>query len=111
MVLKVHYPGIESHPDHETARRQMSGFGGMLSFELDCSKNQAKEIISRLKLVKEVGSLGGVESTVCLPSETSHSKMTHQERDSAGIKDSLLRVSVGIEDIEDLLEDFAQAIG
>ena len=110
LVSTVYYPGLDSHPDYEIARKQMSGFGGMLSFELDCEKEVLKGIISNLKLIKEVGSLGGVESTVTIPAETSHAKMSPNARLKAGISDNLVRLSVGIEDIEDLIEDFTQAI-
>ena len=108
-VKKVYYPGLESHEDHQLAKSQMSGFGGMLSFELNCDKVKTKEILSKLKLFKNAGSLGGVESLVTLPCETSHKKMCAEERCKAGIGDALIRVSVGIEDIEDLIADMDQA--
>jgi cystathionine beta-lyase/cystathionine gamma-synthase len=109
-VAAVNYPGLPSDPAHPIAARQMSGFGGMLSFELrDASR--VDQVLSALRLVMPALSLGGVESLVCIPSRTSHRKMSPQERKAAGINDGLVRVSVGIEDIEDLLEDFGRALG
>lgn len=109
-VARVNYPGLPEHPDHAIAVRQMRGFGGMLSFELS-DPVQVDRLLSRLRVVMPALSLGGVESLVCVPSRTSHRLMTPEERRRAGISDGLVRVSVGIEDVEDLVEDFAQAIG
>ena len=108
-VARVNYPGLSDHPDHAVAARQMRGFGGMLSFEL-CEPAQTDHLLQRLRLVMPALSLGGVESLVCIPSRTSHRLMTPAERQQAGISDGLVRVSVGIEAIEDLLEDFYQAL-
>lgn len=108
-VARVNYPGLPDHPDHAIATRQMRGFGGMLSFELRDAR-QTDHLLSRLRLVLSALSLGGVESLVCIPSRTSHRLMTPAERLHVGISDGLVRVSVGIEDIEDLLEDFDQAL-
>lgn len=108
-VTCVNYPGLPDHPDHAIAARQMRGFGGMLSFELR-DPAQADRFLSRLRVVLPALSLGGVESLVCIPSRTSHRLMTPAERQRAGINDGLVRVSVGIEDVEDLREDFAQAL-
>ncbi len=108
-VAAVYYPGLKSHPDHEIAKKQMNGFGGMLSFELqegiDASKFQKE-----LKLIKSSMSLAGVESTILSPTLTSHALLTEQERKNQGINDGLLRFSVGIEEKEDLIEDISQAI-
>ena len=108
-VARIYYPGLESHPDHELAKSQMKGFGGMLSFELreglDFSLFQKK-----LKLIKPSMSLAGVESTILSPSLTSHALLTPEEREKQGIKDGLLRFSVGIEEPEDLIEDIEQAL-
>lgn len=109
-VAQVNYPGLPEHPGHALAARQMRGFGGMLSFELR-DPSQVDRLLQRLRVVMPALSLGGVESLVCVPSRTSHRLMTPEERKRAGISDGLVRVSVGIEDVEDLLEDFAQAIG
>ncbi|MCW5555464.1 MAG: aminotransferase class I/II-fold pyridoxal phosphate-dependent enzyme [Verrucomicrobiae bacterium] len=108
-VARVNYPGLPDHPDHAIAARQMRGFGGMFSFELR-NPAQADRLLSRLRVVMPALSLGGVESLICIPSRTSHRLMTPAERLRAGISDGLVRVSVGIEDVEDLLEDFTQAL-
>lgn len=109
-VAKVNYPGLASHPDHEVAARQMRGFGGMLSFELKDSR-QIDGMLSRLRIVMPALSLGGVESLICIPSRTSHRKLSVQERQRAGISDGLVRLSVGIEDAADLVDDLKQALG
>lgn len=108
-VARVNYPGLPEHPDHAIAARQMRGFGGMLSFEL-CDPGQVDHLLSRLRVVLPALSLGGVESLICVPSRTTHRMMTPAERQRVGISDGLVRVSVGIEDAEDLLEDFDQAL-
>lgn len=109
-VARVSYPGLPQHPDHEVARRQMRGFGGMLSFELR-DPTQLDSVFKRFRIATPALSLGGVETLVCIPSRTSHRTMSPAERQRAGISDGLVRVSVGIEDLEDLIEDFAQALG
>jgi len=107
-VEKVNYPGLKSHPNYDLAKSQMIGFGGMLSFVL---KNERKaDLFSKnLKIIKTVGSLGGIESTITCPAKTSHSKVTREKRIKYGISDGLLRFSVGIEDYQDLEEDLNQA--
>jgi cystathionine beta-lyase len=107
-VRKVYYPGLKEHPGHDLARRQMHGFGGMLSFELEASVD-VKSFQQNLKLIKPTMSLAGVETTVIQPSLTSHSLMTSEERERQGISDQLLRLSVGIENKEDILADLIQA--
>jgi len=107
-VAAVNYPGLPCHPDHALAARQMRGFGGMLSFELRDGE-QVDALLGAFRLVLPALSLGGVESLVCVPSRTSHRKMSREERQRAGISDGLVRLSVGIEDIEDLIEDFSGA--
>jgi len=107
-IEKVWYPGLKSHIGHETAKRQMNGFGGMLSFE---PKN--KSIIrlqKRLELIRPAVSLGGIDSTICSPALTSHKGLTQEERVKQGISDTLLRLSVGIEDPDDLIQDLDQAL-
>jgi len=108
-VAKVNYPGLSHHPDHALAARQMRGFGGMLSFELrDASRLDAT--MAGFQLATPALSLGGVETLVCVPSRTSHRSLSADERRQAGIAEGLVRVSVGIEDIDDLLEDFDGAL-
>ncbi len=108
-VSAVHYPGLKSHPDHKLAKKQMKGYGGMLSFEL---KNEldASKFQKELRLIKSSMSLAGVESTILSPTLTSHALLTEEERNLQGIKDGLLRFSVGIEEKEDLMQDILQAI-
>ncbi len=108
-VAAVNYPGLAADPGHPVAAAQMHGFGGMLSFELRDPKG-IDRLLAGFRLVMPALSLGGVESLVCVPSRTSHRKMTPAERRSAGIRDGLVRVSVGIEDIEDLLDDFTHTL-
>ena len=108
-VARVIYPGFPSHPDHDIARKQMRGFGGMLSFEMR-DPSRLDNVFSRFHIATPALSLGGVETLVCIPSRTSHRTMSPGERRSAGISDGLVRVSVGIEDSEDLIADFKQAL-
>jgi cystathionine beta-lyase len=108
-VNSVNYPGLKSHPDYELSLTQMKGFGGMLSFELN-DLNEAIKFTRKIKLIKSAMSLGGVESTICSPTLTSHSKISKEEREKIGIFDGLLRFSVGIEDFEDIKKDLDQAL-
>ena len=108
-IDKVYYPGLENHPGHEIAKRQMRGFGGMLSFEI--SPGLDMEIfMNSLKWIKVSMSLAGVESTLLSPSRTSHALLSPQERLQAGISEGLIRFSTGIEDVEDLIGDLKQAL-
>ena len=106
---KVFYPGLPDHPGHLTAREQMRGFGAMLSFEWFDPDRPVDHFMKKLKLIKPAVSLGGVESMICDPARTSHSKISAELRAKQGISDKLLRLSVGIEDIDDLMEDIRQA--
>lgn len=108
-VNSVNYPGLKSHPDYELSLTQMKGFGGMLSFELN-DLDEAIKFTRKIKLIKSAMSLGGVESTICSPTLTSHSKISKKEREKIGIFDGLLRFSVGIEDFEDIKNDLDQAL-
>ncbi|NJE26512.1 cystathionine gamma-synthase [Thermococcus sp. MV5] len=105
LVERVYYPGLPSHPQHELARRQMKGFGGMLSFELKGGLEEAVRFVESLDIFALAESLGGVESLIELPAIMTHASVPKEEREKVGIRDSLIRVSVGIEDVEDLLED------
>jgi cystathionine beta-lyase len=109
LVSRVNYPGLPTHPGHATAKAQMSGFGAMLSFELVADLDPDRFLHS-LTLIRPALSLGGVESTICAPATTSHSKVTADVRRRLGIADGLLRLSVGIEHAEDLVADLAQAM-
>lgn len=108
-IAAVYYPGLPSHPDHEIAKKQMKGFGGMLSFELKEGLD-ASQFQKELMLIKSSMSLAGVESTILSPTLTSHSLLTAEEREKQGIRDGLLRFSVGIEEKEDLIGDIEQAL-
>ncbi len=108
-ISSVYYPGLKSHPDHEIAKKQMKGYGGMLSFELKEGLNASK-FQKELKLIKSSMSLAGVESTILSPTLTSHALLSEEEKNLQGIKDGLLRFSVGIEEKEDLMQDIQQAI-
>lgn len=107
-VLKVNYPGLESYPQYALAQNQMNGFGGMLSFELDGNLQMAKTFVESLQLFSIAESLGGVESLSELPAIMTHASVPPEEREKIGLKDSLIRFSVGIEDVDDLIEDLEQ---
>jgi cystathionine beta-lyase len=109
-VRRVNYPGLANARYHELARSQMSGFGAMLSFELDESKVKPDRFVRALRIIKPAVSLGGIETTICAPAVTSHAKMSAEERRRIGISDSLLRLSVGIEQADDLLDDIDKAM-
>lgn len=108
LVEKVYYPGLKNHPDFELAKKQMKGFTGMLSFEINSDLDTGK-FLKSLKMIKPSMSLAGVESTILSPAKTSHSLLTAQARREQGISDGLLRFSVGIEEAEDIKADFQQA--
>ena len=110
VVKKVYYPGLSSYRDHQIAVEQMIGFGGILSFELDVSQEQLTAFLKSLSLIKPALSLGGVESLICSPVTTSHRSLSTEQRHSLGINDDLLRLSVGIEDADDLITDLRLAI-
>jgi cystathionine beta-lyase len=109
VVKTVHYPGLHGHPDHSVASRQMRGYGGMLSFEVEAQCNP-RIVLDQLRLAAPALSLGGVETLVCIPANTSHRELTAGQRATLGITDGLIRVSVGVENIDDLIADFAQSL-
>jgi len=109
-VSKVFYPGLAGHPGHEAAARQMSAFGGMLSFELPGGEPQARKLVEHLGIFQLAESLGGVESLVELPAPMTHASIPPEERRKAGLEDGLVRLSVGIEDGEDLRADLEGAL-
>lgn len=109
-VERVYYPGLPSHPDHQLAREQMLGFGGMLSFELAIAPEKLTGFLRNLAIIQPALSLGGVESLICAPAVTSHISLNAEERLALGIKDNLLRLSAGIENVDDLVNDINTTI-
>ncbi|ARM75149.1 aminotransferase class I/II-fold pyridoxal phosphate-dependent enzyme [Acidianus manzaensis] len=109
-VKKVYYPGLKSHPDYNIARRLLNGFGGVVSFEVRGGKDEAIKVMENVKTIIPAQSLGGVNSLISHPATMSHRTLTKEEREAVGVTDSLLRLSVGIEDVEDLIEDLDQAL-
>jgi len=109
-VKRVFYPGLASHPQHELAKRQMSGFGGMVSFVLEGPEARALDFAHRLEYFSLAESLGGVESLICHPARMTHGSIPHEDRQRRGVTDGLLRLSVGIEDANDLIDDLQRAI-
>jgi cystathionine gamma-synthase/cystathionine gamma-lyase len=109
-VAAVHYPGLASHPQHELAKRQMRGFGGMVSFTMRGPEARAFAFAKETKLFSLAESLGGVESLLCHPARMTHGSIPKEERDRRGVTDGLLRLSVGIEDVEDLVADLRHAL-
>jgi cystathionine beta-lyase/cystathionine gamma-synthase len=108
-VQKVYYPGLTSHPQHELAKRQQTGFGGMVAFETGSLEN-AKRVLENVKVCTLAESLGGVESLISHPATMTHASVPLEKRNSLGITDGLVRISVGIEDIEDIISDLDQAL-
>ena len=109
-VARVHYPGLDSHPDHQLAKRQMSGFGGMLAFDLKGGLPAARRFCDRSKIFLLAASLGGVESLIVLPIYTSHYRMGTAELAAAGVRPGTVRMSIGLEDPQDLLADLSSAL-
>ncbi|HYX51366.1 MAG TPA: cystathionine gamma-synthase [Ktedonobacteraceae bacterium] len=109
-VEKVYYPGLSSHPDHELAKRQMSGFGGMVSFQYKGTHTDIVQLVRRFKVFALAESLGGVESLACHPASMTHGSIPKEIREARGLTDTLLRLSVGIEDIEDIIGDLEQTL-
>jgi cystathionine beta-lyase len=110
LIRRVNYPGLETHPGFDIARRQMRGFGGMLSFELDENRIDPQRFARGLELIRPALSLGGVETIICAPALTSHVKVSVEDRLRMGISDGLFRLSVGIEEADDLMADLDQAL-
>jgi cystathionine beta-lyase/cystathionine gamma-synthase len=108
-VSNVSYPGLESHPQHELARRQMSGFGSMMSFEVG-TRERAEKLLQAVRLCTNGESLGGVETLISHSATTTHASLSQEERERIGITEDLVRISVGIEDIDDILADLDQAL-
>ena len=110
-VAKVHYPGLPSHAGHDLAAKQMADFGGMLSFELDASVEEAMAFTTRTRVFALAESLGGVESLIEHPPSMTHASIPAEQRRAAGLADGLIRLSVGVEDVDDLVADLEQALG
>ncbi len=109
-IARVHYPGLPSHPDHALARQVLDGFGGMLAIELKAGGDATARVVERLRLITHAPSLGGVDSLVSEPRFTSHAHMSAAARAAIGIPDGFLRLSIGLEDADDLIADLAQAL-
>ncbi len=109
-VSRVYYPGLESHPQHELAAAQMSDFGGMVSFELDATLEETSEVVSNTEVFTLAESLGGVESLIEQPASMTHAAIPREQRIEAGLRDGLVRASVGLEHVADLQADLAAAI-
>ena len=109
-VQRVLYPGLKSHPQYDLAKRQMKGFGGMLSFDVG-SFEAARRVCNGVKLMALAESLGGVETLICHPASMTHASVPRERREAFGLTDSLVRISVGIEDPQDLIADLEQALG
>ena len=109
-VRRVIYPGLKSHPQHKIAKRQMSAFGGMISVELDRDLAATKRFLERTQLFALAESLGGVESLIEHPALMTHGSIPAEQRAAIGISDSLVRLSAGIEDADDLIADLEQAL-
>ncbi|MBN2229031.1 MAG: PLP-dependent transferase [Candidatus Thorarchaeota archaeon] len=109
-ISRIHYPGLPTHPNHSIARRQMSGYGGMIAIDLDANLNMTKDFVDSLEIFLNAVSLGGVESLASIPALTTHYGFSKEELEKTGISESTVRLSVGIEDPEDLLQDIRQAL-
>jgi cystathionine gamma-lyase/cystathionine beta-lyase/cystathionine gamma-lyase/homocysteine desulfhydrase len=107
-IDKIYYPGLPNHPGHELAKKQMTGFGGMISFDLG-SLDRARTFLGRVKLCSLGESLGGVETLISHPATMTHASVPAEDRARMGITDGLVRISVGIEDVEDLIADLENA--
>ena len=110
-VKRVYHPGLASHPQHALASRQQSGYGGILSFELEGGKAQAWRLIDATRVISITANLGDTKSTITHPASTTHGRLTPEQREDAGIAEGLVRISVGLEEIEDLKQDLARGLG
>ena len=109
-VKRVYYPGLASHPQHELAKKQQSGFGGIVSFELDGGKDAAWKLIDSTRMISITANLGDTKSTITHPATTTHGRITPEQRQDAGISDGLVRISVGLEDVGDLKHDLTRGL-
>ena len=109
-MAAVHYPGLESHPQHQLAKTQQSGFGGLLSFELNGGKEEGWRLIDATRLLSITANLGDTKSTITHPATTTHGRLSAEQRAESGISDGLIRVAVGLEDIEDIKADLLRGM-
>ncbi len=109
-VSRVHYPGLASHPQHDLARQQMDGFGGMVAFELEGGYDTARDFAAKLELARRAVSLGGTHTLIVHAASMIHAHVSREERGAAGISDNLLRISVGLESADDIIADLSQAL-
>jgi len=109
-VARVYYPGLASHPQHELAKRQQSGFGGIVSFELKGGKDEGWKVVDNTRIISITANLGDTKSTITHPATTTHGRLTPEQRADAGISDGLIRVSVGLEDVQDIINDLARGL-
>jgi cystathionine beta-lyase/cystathionine gamma-synthase len=109
-VDRVNYPGLPNHPGHDLAKRQMKGFGGMMSFTVKGGYQGGKQVMDRVKIFARAASLGDTRSLIVHSASTSHRAVPREQREAIGITDALVRLSVGVEAVEDLIQDLAQAL-
>jgi O-succinylhomoserine sulfhydrylase len=109
-VKRVYYPGLASHPQHKLAKKQQSGFGGIVAFELKGGKDAAWKLIDSTRVLSITANLGDTKSTITHPATTTHGRLTPEQRQDAGISDGLIRISVGLEDVEDIKKDLARGL-
>ncbi len=109
-VKKVNYPGLKSHPQHELAAKQQRGFGGVLSFEVEGGKESAWKLIDATRMLSITANLGDAKSTITHPATTTHGRLTPEQRENAGISDGLIRIAVGLEDIDDIKADLSRGL-
>ena len=110
-VSKVYYPGLEDHPQHELAKTQQSGFGGIVAFEVVGAREDCWHIIDSTKMISITANLGDTKSTITHPASTTHGRLSDEQREASGIKDTLVRVSVGLESFKDIRDDLARGLG
>ena len=109
-IAKVYYPGLPSHPQHELAKRQQSGFGGIVSFEVRGGREAAWQLIDATRLISITANLGDAKSTITHPATTTHGRLTPAERERAGIREALVRISVGLETVADVQADLERGL-
>ena len=109
-IRRVNYPGLQSHPQHALASRQQTAYGGIVSFEVEGGRAEAWRVIDAVRLISITANLGDLKTTITHPASTTHGRLSEQERQDYGIGESLIRLSVGIEDVADLQADLARAL-